>query len=100
MFRIPRNMSVVFQPKSQLMVRAKWPKEYIARVAVLSTDLDEVFRLTNDDDLSDKDRKRVKWLSAEPRSMMIGDVVVDSCGSVYRCENRGWTLIESNALEV
>jgi hypothetical protein len=76
-----------------------WPFDFRPVAQVLEGDLEEVFRLTQDFDLSERDEALVNWLvdSSQPRrSTAVGDVVMVNNGEVTRtwlCTHDGWGLV-------
>ena len=66
-------------------------ENYVKVAEVDTTDLDEVFRLTNNLDSPWILNKEVMWHTEQPfRSTSIGDVVTDGAGCVFRCVFAGW----------
>lgn len=70
----------------------RWPRHYLPVALVKDIDLHEVFRLTQDGELSSS----VLWLPEPARSTSVGDVVIVNDGRSHRCylcENSGWKEI-------
>jgi hypothetical protein len=104
---LPSGVAVVFQPwnaaPSSLVTwpeTFKWPDDYGAAIWVKSSDLDQIYYLTQDDPLVAEKRMRVirraPWHHGP--SMSARDVVAMRVGNtleVVRCDSVGWTTIET-----
>lgn len=67
---------------------AVWPDDFYLVATVSSMDLSQVWRLTNDGDLTDEELSLLRW-SYPARSLMVGDVVSNIQGT-FLCSPSGW----------
>jgi len=70
----------------------KFPQEFTHVANVDTATIDEVYRLTNHIGYAWWESKWVDCIK-QSRSTSVGDVVVDSNGKIFRCENVGWKEI-------
>jgi len=71
-----------------LFNEAVWPHDFYLVATVCSTDLSQVWRLTNDGDHTDEELTLVSW-SCPARSLMVGDIVKNRRGT-FLCQPSGW----------
>ena len=82
---------VVCHPVDRHLVN-QFPVDYQAKSIVLASSLDEVYLVTNDGELSSRQERTVIPLGCEWfRSTSVGDVVIESTGRAFLCNNGGWT---------
>ena len=84
--------------------RPQWPFDYEPVAQVLEADLEQVFYLTQNIELSKEEEARVDWIDPlrPNRSTMIGDVVEVNVGNgpiVWRLECDRWEQISAGTDE-
>lgn len=57
------------------------------------TDLEDVFRVTNNIDTDWQNNPEVKWSVKRARSTSVGDVVITSDGKAFLCDHVGWVEV-------
>ena len=84
---------VVCHPVNRVLVN-QFPVDYQTKAIVLASNLDEVFRVTNDVELSGRQERTVISLGREWfRSTSVGDIVIESTQRAFLCDNVGWTPV-------